>query len=457
MAAMLLAACSRLESPEVGGELVVAVRDTPLFAPVPPLQAKEGYEHDLLAGFAKSLGAKLRLIRAGNPKEQEALMAGGQVHLLASMPADALSDSLRYSGPVVESRQVLVQHPDALDINDLSDIAGKPVEVLAGSPLAATLAALDEKRRPLVLEQPIQGELSLLERVASGQSPMAATDLLHYQIAVSYTPDLRVALELPNTTRFAWAFSREGGDELRKKADAYLAQARKDGTLTRLYDGYFGHIRRINTVGITQFLERIRNVLPRFRADFEAAAEITGIDWRLLAALAYQESTWDPLATSPTGVRGMMMLTEDTADHLRVKNRLDPRESIRAGARYLSDLKDELPPEVKEPDRQWLALAAYNLGMGHLNGGRAIARGLKRNPNTWYDLKQVLPMMSRPEIYERLKSGRARGGEAVVMVENIHTFYDILVRLAPASRSGLRPPSPGLTPGYGLSVSELPM
>ena len=122
------------------------------------------------------------------------------------------------------------------------------------------------------------------------------------------------------------------------------------------------------------------------------------------------------------------MLTEDTADRLRVGNRLDPQQSIRAGARYLAELRDQLPAEVREPDRTWMALAAYNLGMGHLNGARAVALMVRRDPNLWYEMKQVLPLLARPEYAARLKSGAARGGEAVIMVENIRTYYDILVR-----------------------------
>ena len=175
-----------------------------------------------------------------------------------------------------------------------------------------------------------------------------------------------------------------------------------------------------------RFIERMQSVLPAYRVLFHAAQASTGIDWRLLAALAYQESQWEPLAASPTGVRGMMMLTGDTADRLGVSNRLDAAQSIRAGAEYLSDLRDSLPSTVREPDRLWLALAAYNLGMGHLNGARHIAKTRRADPDSWYEMKKVLPLLAQPQYYTRLKSGRGRGGEAVIMVENIRVYTDIL-------------------------------
>jgi len=127
-------------------------------------------------------------------------------------------------------------------------------------------------------------------------------------------------------------------------------------------------------------------------------------------------------------VRGIMMLTGETADRLKVKNRLDPEESIRAGARYLDILRKQIPDSTPEPDRTWQAMAAYNIGPGHFNAARTIGRQRKADVDSWLEMKGVLPLLARPEFYERLKSGRARGGEAVILVENVRSFYDILSR-----------------------------
>jgi len=178
-------------------------------------------------------------------------------------------------------------------------------------------------------------------------------------------------------------------------------------------------------------LEKMVTVLPRYRQLFQEGQRLTGIDWRLLAALAYQESHWDPLATSFAGVRGIMMLTDDTADRLKVTDRLDPKQAIPAGARYLAELRDQLPEQVREPDRTWMALAAYNMGYGHLNGARTIAPKEGLEPQWWNALKELLPKLSQPAYAARLKAGPARGGEAVRMVENVRTYYDILQRFQP--------------------------
>ena len=439
LAAALTGCNARLDPPEQRGQLVVAVRDTPGYYQDDGDSSGRGFEHDLIELFGHDLGVKTRFVVTRNHDQLLKLLRQGKVHFAAVSvitasdvaPPDA-ADSLRYSSPLREVDQLLVQNTDDIALDDPGDLKGKTIEVLAGSPQEAALATMNGSP-PLFKLAPRTGltEVDLLERVSERKSELAATDASHFAIAQNYFPNLQEAQKLPGSVRFLWAFAGDADPALFQRAQAFIERIRNDGTLARVNDRYFGHIRRLNHTGIRDFLERIGTLLPRFRPEFQAAQEVTGIDWRLLAALAYQESGWDPLATSFTGVRGMMMLTDDTADRMHVANRLDPKQSIRAGAKYLAELIDELPANVKQPDRTWLGLAAYNLGQGHMNGARAIAAGLKRNPGSWFEMKKVLPLMARQKYYQRLKSGRARGGEAVIMVENVRSFYDILKRYEP--------------------------
>ena len=438
---IFLAACGRIDPPEAEGRLVVAIREAPAFFQTQGATAS-GFEHDLVTAFADSLGLKLQFIKAADPYELNDLALAGRVHLATSMPLG--NSHLQYSVPIRTVRQWIVGHDDVLGPEKLADLAGRTVEVLAGSSLADTLRGLDAASRPLVAEVPGANEMDLLARVAERRAELVAVHDIHLDLGVNFHPELSPLLQLPGKLELGWAFGGKDAEGLRAKADAFIATARADGTLARLHDRYFGHIKRINAEGVARFLDDTKSKLPQWRQHFQTAQDLTGIDWRLIAALAYQESKWDPLATSYTNVRGMMMLTEDTADYLRVKNRLDAAESIRAGARYLAELAEQVPASAKHPDRLWLALSAYNLGMGHFRGARAIAAKMKRDPDIWYEMKQVLPQLARPEVYARLKSGAARGGEAVIMVENIRSYYDVLSRLEPAhvspySTSALKP------------------
>jgi len=440
--ALLLVACERLDAPEQGGELVVAIRNGPSSYQIENAVAS-GFEYDLVEAFAAKRGLKVRYVIAGDQNALRELVRAHKVHFAASAEVEDEAD-LVFTTPVLETEPVLVAAADnpALQDDEQPIPDGARVSAMFASPQADALTRMaGTPPRFRLTQRSGIAEFELLREASEQRIDLVATDMLQYRLALQLLPDLEVVDTLPGKIHIAWEFALKEG-ALWQAADEFIAEARRSGQLARLKDRYFGHIERIKPQGIAGLLDDIRTLLPRYRKDFQDAQASSGIDWRLLAALAYQESKWDPNATSPTNVRGMMMLTEDTADRLRVSNRLDARQSILAGARYLADLRDELPEEVQEPDRLWLALAAYNLGMGHMNGARAIAVGMKRDPNSWYEMKKVLPLMAQPEIYAHLKSGPARGGEAVILVENIRTYFGILSHFEPAWQPGLVPYKP---------------
>lgn len=437
-AALLTAGCNQLAPWQPGEELVVAVLDDPVFfQPAAEGESPTGFEADLIHTFAEELQVKVRFIPARSPAQLKELLIEGKAHFATAVPLD-WAPEFRHTQALHESVLVIVQHADRIPKDEPEDLVAQAVEVAADGPAQQALDRIATTARFKATVVPDANAMDILGRIQERQADLAATDSLHLRVASNFFPDLTVAQKFDAKIAYGWAFRAED-EALHQRADEFISRLRQNGRLVRLEDRYFGHVHRISRLGAAQFLSDMQTRLPRFRALFEKAQSITGIDWRLLAALAYQESKWDPLATSYTGVRGMMMLTEETADRLRVGNRLDPEESILAGARYLADLIDELPPSIGMPDRHWFALAAYNLGMGHLRGARQFAVGMKRDANSWYDMKKVLPLMAQPEYYERLKAGRARGGEAVILVENVRTYYDILARFEPTNRSPLEP------------------
>ena len=151
------------------------------------------------------------------------------------------------------------------------------------------------------------------------------------------------------------------------------------------------------------------------------------MDWRLLAAVGYQESHWDPDAVSPTGVKGLMMLTQDAAKDIGIKDREDPQQSILGGAKYLASMHKRIPDRIPEPDRTWLALAAYNVGLGHLEDARMLTLKNKGDADKWVDVKKNLPLLTKEKWFKQTRYGYARGREPVRYVENVRTYYDILV------------------------------
>jgi membrane-bound lytic murein transglycosylase F len=270
----------------------------------------------------------------------------------------------------------------------------------------------------------------LISQVSDGTVGYAIVGSLAASLARNIYLDFDVAFPAGGKRDVAWAVPSRFGD-LRQELDRFLNRLRRDGTLTRLTDRYLPDPRQIQRIDASVLQERIRSLLPKYRPLFHDAQEQSGIEWRLLAAIAYQESQWDPMATSETGVRGIMQITEDTARHLGIRDLLDPAQNVVAAARYLRDLKARLPARIHEPDRTWLALAAFNIGLGHLEDARILAQKQRLDPDLWTDVKKVLPLLANPEHYRQAKLGYARGGMPVAFVDRVRGYYDVLLAQTP--------------------------
>ena len=416
-------------------ELVIAMRPGPTTWFVGPEGVAAGLDRDLADLFAKELGLALRVISVENPWQLIAETSNGEAHIGAGGLYRPANSSVTGPAPLLFTRgyyaiePVLVYNTDGFKPESWSDLTGEIVGIVEGTGLETTLAKVrsdhpDVQWRPLglpaadgLIEQVSEGSLGYAV-VASNEAAAARNVFLNVETAFAVGPKQELVWLLPA--------ARAG---LRDKADAFFERIRKDGTLQRLIDRYFGYALRVQRIDAAIFQERIRTVLPAYAAIFHQAQQQSGIEWRLAAAIAYQESHWDPQAISETNVRGMMMLTEETARRLRVVDRLDARQSINAGARYLADLKRGLPQRIAEPDRTWIALAAFNIGIGHLEDARVLAVRRKLNPDSWSDLKKTLPLLAQADLADGNKYGVARGGQAVVFVETVRAYYDVLLRL----------------------------
>ena len=413
-------------------DLIVAISNGPLTYYSDGQGTFLGLEHDLIESFAQELGVGVKYLVVP-PQEIATTLAAGKAHLAAAWLTTPGDPEQKSTPPILQTSGILVQHEASLTLEDREELHGRTVYAMPGSRQLATLRELQKEIPDLTIIEYKEGDLfSLLEALGKRKLELVAIDSTLVPIAAQFIPSLQATLVLNENRPVVWWLGTHPNAELQARINAFVDRVQRDGTLLRIEDRYFGHVQRLKQADIVAFLGRVETILPKFRKLFQAAQTISGIDWRLLAAVAYQESQWDPEATSPTGVRGIMMLTEETADRLHVGNRLDPRESIMGGARYLDLLKEMQPDNVSEPDRTWLALASYNIGPGHFNAARRLAKLQGADQTAWYEMKQILPLLAQPKYYERLKSGRARGGEAVLLVENIRAYYDILVRNQPA-------------------------
>jgi membrane-bound lytic murein transglycosylase F len=387
-----------------------------------------GYEYDLAKGFADRLGVKLEIVLAQSQQEAIDKVLSGAADLGAAgiSVTSAREHVVRFTPPVTTVVPELVYRMGRPRPRSIDELNGR-LAVAEGGNQAQRLQQL-QKNHPDLKWETISGlgVEDLLNQVAEGQLDYTVANSDLVSINQRYYPKLAVAFTLADSTELAWALPPGGDSSLLAAATDYLrdtAGPERD----RLRDRHFGHAERIGYFNSVTLAADVGAELPRYRKWFEKAGAANNIDWRLLAAMGYQESRWDPKAVSPTGVRGLMQLTTDTATHLNVANREDPAQSIEGGSRYFRQTLDALPPEIPEPDRSWMALAAYNMGMGHLIDIRKLTRQLGGDPNSWLDVRKNLPLLTQQRWFSKTEYGYARGHEAIAYVTNVRTFYDMLV------------------------------
>ena len=268
--------------------------------------------------------------------------------------------------------------------------------------------------------------LDLLDMVNTGEIDYTIVDSNAYDLNRSLIPNARIAFNISSPEQLAWAFPLNKDDSLYKEAQKFLAQIKTDGTLDETVDAVYGHLNELDYGDALTFAKRLDRRLPKWESLLRSAADEHQLDWQLLAAISYQESHWNPKAVSPTGVRGFMMLTRNTAKELGVTNRTNAEQSIHGGAKYFKNIYNRLPDRLNDPDRTWFALAAYNIGLGHLEDARILTEHFGGNPDKWADVSENLSLLSKRKYYKSTKHGYARGWEAINYVQNIRNFYNII-------------------------------
>ncbi|RFA29992.1 lytic transglycosylase F [Alkalilimnicola ehrlichii] len=447
-----------LERIQQSGELTVITR----VGPATYYQSQTGLaglEYELVNRFAEELGVELRLITVESREEIFQNLASRRAHLAAAglTATETRLERFQFTEPYMTVHQQLVYRLGERRPRDLSEIEPGTLKVVANSSYADTLRSVSEEFPNLEWEETQNYNIEeLLYRIWNGEEKYTVANSNEVILHQTFYPELRSAFDLSTGRGLAWAFPRFDDDSLFEEAEQFFHRIREDGTLAHLLEKYYGHLSRFDYVGTRTYLRDITERLPQYRPLFKEAAEQYDLDWRLLAAIGYQESHWNPRAVSPTGVRGIMMLTLRTAGEVGVTNRLDPEQSIFGGARYFAHMHERVPDHIEEPVRTWLALAAYNVGLGHLEDARIITEQRGGDPNSWVDVKENLPLLAQREWYTQTRFGYARGWEPVRYVENIRAYYELLVRITepggpPELPADYSPNSPRKAPGLRLS------
>ena len=408
------------------GELRVVTRENPATYFVNQGE-EEGFEYDLAKRFAESLGVKLKLYTASVSQALKDI-ENGKAHIAAAglTITEARKLSVDFGMEYQEATQRLVGRRDHKLPRELHELSEYTIGVLADSSHVERLIQIRANFPELYWdEQSAQSTLELMRQVDSHIFDLTVVDSDEFAVTQRYFPNLRSVFDISEPENIAWAVAKNAPDLL-VQINTFFQQQEDSGELDQLREFHFGYIKSFDYVEVTSFMRDLEDRLVQYKDLFVDAGEKYGIDWKLLAAISYQESHWREDAVSPTGVKGLMMLTKHTAAEMDVDDRTDPQQSIDGGTRYLLKTKEKIPDRIQDPDRLWFALAGYNVGFGHLEDARILTERDNKNPDLWSDVREYLPLLSQKKYYRTLKRGKARGSEPVKYVENIRDYYDLL-------------------------------
>jgi len=422
-------ASAEIGSPEETGVLQVATRNGSTTYYVDRHENPIGPEYSLVSEFAESKGWTVEWTMYDSTAQVLDALESGATHLAAAGLTHLPSRTERFAkGPAhTEITEQLVCHREQRPMPRLpEEMAGVEIRVTAASSYVETLNKLAGQHEGIAFTE--DDELTteiLLSEVAEQDLDCTVADSNIVQVMRRHFPHLEVAMNLSSGKNLGWYAPKAFGG-IADTAHEWMNSSTGDEAIGDMETRYYSYIGEFDFVDLRALNRRIEDRLPDYKGEFEAAEEKTGMPADLLAALSYQESHWDPAAVSPTGVRGIMMLTGNTAESLGVTDRLDPVAAIDGGARYLADRHRRLPDTIPEPDRTFLALASYNIGRGHLLDARQLARELGKNPDSWEDMAEVLPLKADKRYYPSTRYGYARGYEPVHYVQRIRNYRDVI-------------------------------
>jgi membrane-bound lytic murein transglycosylase F len=428
-----------LEAIKARGELIFITRNSPTCFFEGPYGAA-GFEYDLAKAFADHLGVDLRPLIIEEEAEMIAALCSGQADIIAAgIPFGRDSSRLVALGPgYLDVEQQIVGRRGGNKYNSIKDLGSDVIWMTGSSARLETIKAQQKTYHDLswkILSDYSSDEL--LQMVWTRSLPLAMVESHTLNTNRRFYPELVVHFSLGGTRKLAWAINQQSR-QLQREVRKWFATSDTQQQLLGLADYYFSHLEAFDYVDLARYRRRISQRLPKYEDNFKTAAKKYGFDWHLVAAQAYQESHWNPKAKSYTGVRGIMMLTQGTAKTMGLKNRLSAKEGIFAGTRYLASLHELIGDEVPEPDRTYLALAAYNIGYGHLQDARKLAEQLDKPANSWHGVRSVLPLLQKKKHYRTLEHGFARGNEAVQYVDRIRTYHKVLIMsMIPESLNGI--------------------
>lgn len=391
-------------------------------------QTLAGYEYQLLSAFCGAHNIQLEVIVYDNNgalfedlKTGYIDIAGGHLTI-----TEQRLQEFKFTQAINNTSVSLVTHYDFRDTEKLSELTDATGVLIAGSSYIDYLSDFTEQQQNNITISDDYSLFDLIREINSKNIDFTLGDSEIIAIYQNFIPGLYTPIQVSNNQKVALMTRRHQTDQFLLKLNQFIIESEQNGLLATFKKQLLNFIPDIDTANTVTFFNKLQTVWPEVKHWIYDVAREMNFDPMLLAAISYQESHWDVDATSITGVKGLMMLTRFTAKEMGVKDRTNPIESLRGGIRYFRKMKNKLPERIRDTDRTKLALAAYNMGYGHLEDARILTQRNGKNPDLWSDVKNHLPQLNNPKIAHSLKHGTADGKTARTYVENIMIFRKLM-------------------------------
>ena len=376
-----------------------------------------GFEYELLRLFASHLQVDLRIkIESGIEQAITRLNEGdGDILAFPLAITSERTSRITFTKPLFETQQVLVQRKPEnwrrLTADDINrQLVRKPSELINREVYVRPNSSFEQRLRNLSAE--IGGEIIIrtdsasmstedfIKAVAMGDIDFTVADQFIARVNAGYYPNLDVETVLSLSQQIAWSV-RNTSPQLLQAFNDWLAQIKKEPTFMVIYNRYFKNPRTSLIRVQSDYSSLAGNKISPYDNLIKQGAEKLGWDWRLLAAVVYQESKFDPEGESWAGAKGLMQLMPETAKRFGVSNPNDPDQSIRAGVNYLKHLDRYWLKEISdEQERTKFVLASYNAGLSHIIDARKLTIKYGGNPNSWSEVESYLLKKSEPAFYK---------------------------------------------------------
>ncbi|MBF0204104.1 MAG: membrane-bound lytic murein transglycosylase MltF [Desulfamplus sp.] len=393
-----------------------------------------GFEYELAREFAAFLQVELEVITPGWDNMLAYLdMDRGDFVAAGVTITEKREKEMLFTQPYMDVEQKFIYHKSKLPIKNINELPGKTIHVSRNTTYYDRL--LQIKNSGIDIDMVVHDDLSteeLIRMVSDNENDISYT-IADSNIALlnrRYYPDITIGISIQKKEHLGWAV-RKGNIALSDKMVLFFDIIKHNGVFKRIYKKYYGHLdTKFKYADLKAFHEVVETKLPKYKKNIIRESEKHGFDWRIIAAVIYQESRFDPTARSDAGVRGLMQVTEEAAAEMGITNRRDPRQNIKAGIGYLNMMYNKFSDINDSMDRIKFALASYNVGYGHVLDARKLAAAQGMDSSHWDAVNQTLPLLAKQKYYSKTKYGYARGHEPVRYINKIFAYYDILKQKA---------------------------